>query len=327
MGSIIARVFAVLLVSGIVNFIRQRMAYRAYLKTLHPLSTIPAPTRTPYWVEADHTTILQSAIAGLQQMAWGAEPVDDAQGIELYRKGHVALIEMSGAWSKAPDIAQTFLHCPRSLAYTGVAEVIYTISYVSGFRYAPLGIAVATDWTSAAIAADPLRPEPWIERTRILSKGQTKAHLLLAEMALQKARELDPLHPHLPSAENAYYTGIKDYRAAEAAILRGLNYAAEGRISRIERRALLNNLAMNYDIQRRPAEALATYQQLTTEFPEYAWGWHNGSRALLISGQLEEALHYNERAIAIMPFPLALQANAKIRERIAAKARSTPTTA
>nr|MBA3827180.1 hypothetical protein [Ktedonobacterales bacterium] len=233
------------------------------------------------------------------------------------REGHVELIAMSGNWEKASAATQHFLHCPKPLAYTGVAETVHALSYVSGYRYVPLGIAAATEWTTEAIKLAPQCPEAWIERTIILSKGLSRAHLLLAEMALSQSQAIAPDHPRLPAAEFAVYTRRRQYAQAEQAVRRSLAYADEGQLSTVERRALLNSLAINLDVQRKAAEAITIYRTLTTDFPDYAWGWHNGSLALLRAGELEEALQFSDRAIALMPFPLALQTNAKIRQRLA----------
>jgi tetratricopeptide (TPR) repeat protein len=318
MNSLLVRIIAVVLVLSVLAVIRRRNAQRKFLRSLQPLTPIPIPERPPSWVQANHTTLLQQAQAELFKIPWGSDPIEDVQEAQnRYREGHIAVIAMSGNWEKIPEATQHFLHCPKPLAFTGVAETIHALSYVSGYRYVPSGIAAATEWTTEAIKLDPQCPEAWIERTIILCKGLSRAHLLSAEMALAQSQAIAPDHPRLPAAEFAIYTRRRQYAQAEQAIRRSLAYADAGRFLPVERRALLNSLAINLDVQRKAAEALAIYRRLTTDFPDYAWGWHNGSQALLRAGKLEEALQFSDRAIALMPFPLALQTNAKIRQRLA----------
>src|SRR5579883_1739513 len=111
MPYILIRVLAILLGRGIRKLIVNRAAIQSNLKNFTFSSIIYRFEPSFFWVKPEHVALLEHVIRELSEIPWGEAPVDDTQAMALYRQGHVALIEMSGDWSKAPAAARHFLRC------------------------------------------------------------------------------------------------------------------------------------------------------------------------------------------------------------------------
>jgi len=303
---ILAVIFGVLGGRELIN----RFRGRQYEKGGRP----PMPNRRP-WATEDKIQRTEGYIAQLQQVPWGQNPVTDQKTARaLFEKGYAIVYDASGENYRLEEAISAFVHCPPALAYTGAAEVMRMLSYIGGAYYTPNGIYESERYTDLALQADPDLVDAWLTRALVFTtySPAPATHPPIAKYALNRVRKSAPTHSRLPRIEAAYYKMVEQSAKQEKALQQAVQLAP----SPSERKSLLNTLGLLLLARRRPKKALLIFQQLTTEYPDFAWAWHNQSLVFMRLHRYQEALDSSERALSIFEFPRARMTNTEIRKKL-----------
>jgi tetratricopeptide (TPR) repeat protein len=309
----VLRIGILLFIFGAAYLIRRYAARKVAQRRLTTILTVPPlPETMPAWADADHIAFVKRQIAALRRVPWGEKAERDSQAAHaLYEQGLAVTYSAGGEFNKLTDAVDAFVRCPKPLALTGAADVILRLSYLRGTQYIPQGVQEAIGYTTQALQLNPKLVDAWLVRVRVLSLYEGRTALGLMKLALDEARKLAPNSPRLAMAESSYFRRIGNSELRIAALWRALAAAADGQLTPPERMSALDGVAWELMSAGTLDEAIRAYDQLNTEFPESAWGWHNASVAYDKAGRLAEALERSERALSFFEF-----GNARLRNNI-----------
>lgn len=266
---------------------------------LLPIPQLPPP---PKGISADRIKQVEQYARQMAQVPWGKSPqVAPADAPAIFNQTVARTRRIRGDWSKLSEPINIFAGLPAPWCWVGAAEVMYRLSYLQNYDFAPVGLQQGLKFVAESQFVDPGQPDALVIRTRLLAGSRAPRWLELADQTVERLRQIAPGHPRLPDAEAAIHLQRGEYAAALACDDRIIaNPAtAEDKFS-----ALANRASILWDLKRN-AEALAAFRGVLEVDPNDAWVWHNMSVLLTQMGQLNEALDANTHALNIMDFGVA----------------------
>ncbi len=187
-------------------------------------------------------------------------------------------------------------------AYDGLARLECDASYVRGEQHEDEGLRRARKFVDHAIKLDPSLPEAYLT---LSSVAYLQRDYDAASFALDRAEQL--------RARPGSVKGLRAkllYREGDAkqALALAKEVAASPDASSRERASVYDLMSKIYERMQAMDAADTTYQQRIKSDPNSAWAHGNYADFLLRRGNVDESIVHAERAVRLMPYPLALTA-------------------
>jgi tetratricopeptide (TPR) repeat protein len=266
---------------------------------LLPIPHLPPP---PKGISADRIKQVEQYTRQMAQVPWGKNTqVAPADAPAIFNQAVARTRRIRGDWSKLSEPINIFAGLPAPWCWVGAAEVMYRLSYLQNYDFAPVGLQHGLKFVAEAQFVDPAQPDALVIRTRLLAGSKAPRWLELADQTVERLRQVAPNHPRLPDAEASIHLQRGESEAALACDDRIIANPAtpEDKFSALANRAsILQSLKRN-------DEALAAFRGVLEIDPNDAWVWHNMSVLLTQMGRFSEALDANTHALNAMDFALA----------------------
>ncbi len=254
--------------------------------------------------------LLAKLLPSLEKARWPQNP----QTTDLGRRTYEISLDDVNTYRDDPQVLAGALRTlltsdSRPYTFAGVAYTLLAASRENDGSYAPEGLEAAMSWLEKAQETEPdVVDINVVEAFVYIYAGRLDD----ARMVLDYLQELDPHSYYLQTAELTYWLACKDLEQIEYWFAR----ASEGARTVPQRLRLLAQIAEAYKAFEMWDEALAKYKEAIHFDAENHWLYHHVSEIYWQQENVEEAGHYNKRALKIKDFPEGRQMETAVKEKL-----------
>lgn len=266
------------------------------------LLPVPALPNPPKSISGEDLLRVEGHARDLDNVPWGAnQRIPDNQVRPAFDQTIATVRRIAGDWSRLSEPIRVFAALPSPYCHVGAAEVMFRLSFVSGYRYVPVGLRQGVRFTTRAQLDTPLQADALMIQIKLLAACLAPSWQKLATQTVELSMRVAPNHPRLPNAMMFYHEMRAEY---DDALLWADRAIASGPTPE-EVFAARSRKASIFERMKRYDEALAVYDACVQEAPSDPWIWHNMSVLLTRLGRYQDALTCNQRALSIMDFGTA----------------------
>ncbi len=251
------------------------------------LLPVPALPNPPKSISGEDLLRVEGYARELDNVPWGAaQRIPDNQVRPAFDQTVATVRRIAGDWSRLSEPIRVFAALPSPYCHIGAAEVMFRLSFVSGYRYVPVGLRQGVRFTTRAQLDTPLQADALMIQIKLLAACLAPSWQKLATQTVELAMRVAPNHPRLPNAMMFYHEMRAEY---DDALLWADRAIASGPTPE-EVFAARSRKASIFERMKRYDEALAVYDACVQEAPSDPWIWHNMSVLLTRLGRYQDAL-------------------------------------